>query len=58
MNTHYAREYTIFACAHFLRKWHEQQPSNQGDLVSSVMGGGWEGLLHKGGPASDFIFVL
>jgi hypothetical protein len=39
-----------------LFNWHEQPCSNQGDLDSSVMGGS-ESLLHRGGPASDLIFV-
>jgi hypothetical protein len=44
--------------AQLLRNWHEQRPSNKGDLDSSLTGGGWENLLHGGGPAaSDFIFV-
>jgi hypothetical protein len=38
MNTHSAREYTMFASAQFLRNWREQRPSNKGDLDSSVTG--------------------
>lgn len=43
------REYAMFAPAQVLRKWREQRPSNQGEVHSSVTGGGWESLLHGGG---------
>jgi hypothetical protein len=52
-----AREYTMFTPAHLLCDWYEQWPSNQGDL-DLCHGKGWESLLHGGGPASDFIFIL
>jgi hypothetical protein len=29
LNTHFVREYVIFASAQFLRKWYEQRPSSQ-----------------------------
>jgi hypothetical protein len=48
MNTHSAREYTMFTPAQFLHNWHEQWPSNQGDLDSSVMGEVQESLLGGG----------
>jgi hypothetical protein len=38
MNIHSAHEYTTFAPAQLLHNWHEQQPSNQGNLDLSVMG--------------------
>jgi hypothetical protein len=57
MNTRSAREYAMLSPAQLLRNWREQRPSNQGDLDSSVTGGGSVNLLHAGGPASYFIFV-
>jgi hypothetical protein len=41
MNTSSAREYIMFAPAQDLHNWHEQWPSNQGDLDLSVTGDVW-----------------
>jgi hypothetical protein len=38
MNTHSGHEYTIFAPAKLLHNWHEQWPSNKGNLDLNVMG--------------------
>jgi hypothetical protein len=56
MNPRYASEHAMFASAQLLRKWREQQPSNQGYHDWSVMGEVGR-LLDGGGPASDLIFV-
>jgi hypothetical protein len=55
MNTRSDREYTMFVPEQLLGNLREQRPSNKGDLDSS---GTRESLLHGGGPACDFIFVL
>jgi hypothetical protein len=52
MNTRSTLEYTMFAPAQLLRNLREQRLSHKGEG-----GGGWEILLHGGGPASDFIFA-
>jgi hypothetical protein len=57
MNTHSAREYTMFAPAQFLRNWREQRPSNQDALGSSVMRQIGRFYHAGGGRASDFIFM-
>jgi hypothetical protein len=36
INTRSAREYTMFTPAQLLHSWHEQRPSNKGDLDSNV----------------------
>jgi hypothetical protein len=38
VNTRSSRAYTLFVPAQLLRNWHEQRPSNQGYLDSSVTG--------------------
>jgi hypothetical protein len=38
MNTWSACKYIMYAPSQLLCNWHEQQPNNQGDLDSSVMG--------------------
>jgi hypothetical protein len=59
MNTHSAREYTMFSPAQILRTWCKHRPIKQDILDSNVMWQGWESLPHGGGrPASDFSFVL
>jgi hypothetical protein len=57
MNIHSAHEYTMFAPAELLHKWHEWQPRNQGDLDFSATGE-FGRVLHGGGPDSDLIYVL
>jgi hypothetical protein len=57
MNTHLACDYTMFSPAQPFCSWCDQRSSKKDDLDSSVMGV-WEKLLYRGGPASDFIFVL
>jgi hypothetical protein len=57
MNTLSGREYIQFPFAQLLSNWHEQRPSNQGDLDSNVTGDIGR-VYYKGvGPASDLIFV-
>jgi hypothetical protein len=36
-NASSAFAYTMFAPAQLLRKWHDQRPSDQGDLASNVI---------------------
>jgi hypothetical protein len=45
MNTRSAREGTVFASAHLMRKWREQRPSNLFTLTR-VSWGFWKSLLH------------
>jgi hypothetical protein len=53
INRHSARECTVFARAQFLRKCHEQRPSNKYDLDFCEMG--VEIVKHGDEPAFDFI---
>jgi hypothetical protein len=52
MITYSACEYIMFTPAQLLRNRLEQWPSNQGDLDSEA-----GRVLHRSGPASDFLFV-
>jgi hypothetical protein len=47
-----ARVYMMLTTAPFFRIWHEQRPSNWGDLDAIVTA-----EAGRGGPVCDFIFV-